>query len=211
MPTPTATAARSAGVRWDDHGVDRVRRRALLGTTGGVVWFTGLPGAGKSTIAGAVEHRLVLQGHLAYRLDGDNLRHGLNGDLGFSAQDRAESVRRTGHAAALLADAGAIVLVSLVSPFAADRDAARATVTACDLPFLEAWVRTPLAVCEDRDPKGLYAKARAGELTGMTGIDDPYEPPVDGELVLDGAGTLHEAVAAVIEVLRAHGVLASRV
>ena len=202
-PSPT----RSAGVRWDDQGLDRRSRRAFQGRGGAVVWLTGLPSAGKSTVAGAVEQHLMLLGHPAYRLDGDNLRHGLNGDLGFSPADRAESVRRTGHAAALLADAGLIVLVSLVSPFAADRDAARATVTEVELPFFEIWVRTPLAVCEDRDPKGLYARARAGELRGMTGIDDPYEPPAAPELVIDGTAPITQAMAEIVGELRAQGLL----
>lgn len=193
---------RSPDVRWDGAGVSRERRRELLGRRGAVVWLTGLSGAGKSTIAGAAEERLLEGGTAAYRLDGDNLRHGLNGDLGFSEADRSENVRRTAHAARLLADAGAVVLVSLVSPFAADRAAARALCAAWDVPFAEAWVATALATCEARDPKGLYARARRGELTGLTGVDAPYERPAAAELRLDGCRPLPELVAAVLTLVQ---------
>jgi bifunctional enzyme CysN/CysC len=151
---------------------------------GATVWFTGLSGSGKSTVATAVEAQLVAAGRPAYVLDGDNIRHGLNGDLGFSAADRAENVRRVGHVAALMADAGIVALVPLVSPYRDDRDRVRALHDAADLPFVEVFVDTPIELCEQRDPKGLYAKARAGELTGFTGIDDPYEAPEHPELVL---------------------------
>lgn len=149
-----------------------------------VVWFTGLSGSGKSTVAVEVEQRLVSTGRAAYLLDGDNLRHGLNRDLGFSAADRDENVRRVGEVATLFADAGLVALVPLVSPYRAARQAVRERVTTTGLTFLEVFVDTPLEVCEARDPKGLYAKARAGELRGMTGIDDPYEAPLEPELVL---------------------------
>ncbi len=139
-------------------------RWQLLEQTGAVVWMTGLPASGKSSIAHAVEESLLRAGRSAYVLDGDNLRHGLNGDLGFSDEDRAENVRRTAHVARLLADAGTVAIVSLVSPFAADREQARALVEAEGLPFHEVWVSTPVEECERRDPKGLYAKARAGDL-----------------------------------------------
>jgi bifunctional enzyme CysN/CysC len=148
------------------------------------VWLTGLSGSGKSTVAVAAERALVAAGRPAYVLDGDNLRHGLNADLGFSAVDRAENVRRVGHVASLLADAGVVALVPLVSPYRADRDLVRALHAEAEIPFVEVFVDTPLELCEQRDPKGLYRKARAGELTGFTGIDDPYEPPSAPELVL---------------------------
>lgn len=148
------------------------------------MWFTGLSGSGKSTVAAEVERSLVASGRAAYLLDGDNLRHGLNGDLGFSAADRAENVRRVGEVAALFADAGLVALVPVVSPYRVDRDLVRARVCDAGLDFLEVHVDTPLEICEARDPKGLYARARAGELAGMTGIDDPYEAPRRPDLVL---------------------------
>ena len=158
--------------------------RADRPSQGATVWFTGLSGSGKSTVAMACEAQLIAAGRPAYVLDGDNIRHGLNGDLGFSAEDRAENVRRVGHVACLMADAGLVALVPLVSPYRADRDAVRALHEAAGLPFVEVFVDTPIELCEQRDPKGLYAKARAGELKGFTGIDDPYEAPASAELVL---------------------------
>jgi bifunctional enzyme CysN/CysC len=177
-------------VVWHPGHVAREERAAATGVTGRVVWFTGLSGSGKSTVAVEVERALVASGRAAYLLDGDNLRHGLNVDLGFSAEDRDENVRRVGEVAALFADAGVVALVPLVSPHRAARDAVRRRVTDAGLEFAEVFVDTPLEECERRDPKGLYAKARAGELRGMTGIDDPYEAPAAPELVLtpaDGA------------------------
>jgi bifunctional enzyme CysN/CysC len=170
----------SENVRWHPGEVARDDRP----TRGATVWFTGLSGSGKSTVAVAAERAFVQAGRPAYVLDGDNLRHGLNADLGFSAADRAENVRRVGHVAALLADAGVIALVPLVSPYRADRDLVRALHAEAGLPFVEVFVDTPLELCEQRDPKGLYKKARAGELKGFTGIDDPYEAPPSPELVL---------------------------
>lgn len=151
---------------------------------GATVWLTGFSGSGKSTVAVAVEAALIAAGRPAYLLDGDNVRHGLNGDLGFSAEDRTENVRRVGHVASILADAGVVALVPVISPFRAGRDAVRAVHDAAGLPFFEVWVSTPIEVCEGRDPKGLYAKARRGELKGMTGIDDVYEEPLAADLVL---------------------------
>jgi bifunctional enzyme CysN/CysC len=173
-------------VTWDDGELTPERRADRLGWRGATVWLTGLPASGKSTIAGALEARLVEAGIPAYRLDGDNLRHGLNADLGFSPEDRDENVRRTAHAARLLADAGVVVLVSLVSPYAAAREAARAVHAEAGIEFFEIWVNTPLAECERRDPKGLYARARAGEIRGVTGVDDAYEPPSAPDLELAG-------------------------
>ena len=148
------------------------------------VWFTGLSASGKSTVAVEVERLLVAAGRPACLLDGDNLRHGLNSDLGFGAEDRAENVRRVGEVAKLFADAGVIALVSLISPYRADRERARAAHEAAGLSFVEVFVDTPIELCEARDPKGMYAKARAGEITGFTGVDDPYEPPSAPDLVL---------------------------
>jgi adenylyl-sulfate kinase len=188
-------APRSSNVVWQRGELDRTQRWTALGHGGATVWMTGLPASGKSTVAAGIEARALAEGRSAYVLDGDNLRHGLNGDLGFSASDRAENVRRTAEVSALLADAGVLVLVALVSPYRADRDAARAVHARLDLPFLEVHVATSLEECERRDPKGLYAKARAGELAHLTGVDDPYEPPLAPEVVVDGAEPLDEAVA----------------
>lgn len=165
---------------WHASAVDRADRWAAAGA-GATVWLTGLSGSGKSTIAVELERRLIAEGRPAYLLDGDNIRHGLNGDLGFSADDRDENVRRVAHVARLFADAGVVAVVPLISPYRAARQLARDLHEAADLPFLEIFVDTPLAVCEERDPKGLYARARAGEITGMTGIDDPYEAPENPE------------------------------
>ena len=165
---------------------------------GATVWLTGLSGSGKSTVSAACEELLIARGRPAYVLDGDNIRHGLNGDLGFSADDRAENVRRVGHVAALMADAGLVALVPLVSPYRADRDAVRALHRAAGLPFVEVFVDTPIELCEQRDPKGLYAKARAGELKGFTGIDDPYEAPEHPELVLTPGDGDPAAMAALV-------------
>jgi len=170
----------SDNLTWHPGHVAREDRPSL----GATIWLTGLSGSGKSTVAAACEARLVAFDRPAYVLDGDNVRHGLNGDLGFSAADRAENVRRVGHVARLMADAGIVVLVPLISPYRADRDQIRALHAEAGLPFHEVFVDTPIELCEQRDPKGLYAKARAGELTGFTGIDDPYEPPERAELVL---------------------------
>ena len=177
-------ARRSPNVVWHPSDLPRADRWSTLGVDGMTVWFTGLSGSGKSTVAAAVERALLELGRPAYLLDGDNLRHGLNGDLGFSADDRDENVRRASEVARLFADAGAVALVPLISPYRAGRDRARALHEAADLRFVEVFVDTPIEICEQRDPKGLYVKARAGEITGFTGIDDPYEAPESPELVL---------------------------
>lgn len=165
---------------------------------GATVWLTGLSGSGKSTVAVEIERRLVSDGRPAYLLDGDNVRHGLNGDLGFSAADRTENVRRVGHVARFFADAGVVAVVPLISPLRADRDAVRSLHQEAGLRFVEVYVDTPIELCEARDSKGLYAKARAGEITGFTGIDDPYEAPEAPALVLrpaDGEpGTMADRV-----------------
>ncbi len=176
MSTP-----RTENVVWHDSGVARAERWAATGAEGRTLWFTGLSGSGKSSVAVEVERQLIAAGTPAYLLDGDNLRFGLNGDLGFSAADRDENVRRVAHVARLFADAGVVAIVPLISPYRAARQLARDLHDAAGLRFAEVFVDTPLEVCEQRDPKGLYAKARAGEITGMTGIDDPYEAPLEPE------------------------------
>jgi bifunctional enzyme CysN/CysC len=183
---PAATAERSPDVVWHTGEIDRDERWTALGHRGAVIWMTGLPSSGKSTIASALEQRLVRSGRPAYVLDGDNLRHGINGNLGFSPEDRAENVRRAAHVAAVLADAGTVALVSLVSPYAADREAARRIAEDRGLEFVEVFVNTPLEECEARDPKGLYAKARSGEIKGFTGVDAPYEAPGRPDLEIAG-------------------------
>jgi bifunctional enzyme CysN/CysC len=203
---------RSPNVRWQGTRMTRSRRWDALGYGGATLWFTGLPGAGKSTVAAAVEERLIAAGRPALLLDGDNLRHGLNGDLGFDEEARRENVRRTAHVARLLAEAGTFALVSLVSPYAADRAAAAALHAADELDFLEIFVDAPLEACEERDPKGLYARARAGEVTELTGVSAPYEPPANPDLVLGTCNeTVEQEVAHVMELLGARGLIAVRV
>ena len=173
----------STNVTWHDGEIGRADRPFA----GATVWLTGLSGSGKSTVAVALERLLIDAGRPAYRLDGDNLRLGINADLGFTAEDRDENVRRAGEVARLMADAGVVAIVPLISPYRAGRDRARAVHEAAGVPFVEVFVDTPIELCEQRDPKGLYAKARAGEITGFTGIDDPYEAPEAPELVLTPA------------------------
>ena len=205
----------SGGVHWHEQSVLREDRERLNGHRGGVVWFTGLSGSGKSTIANLVDHKLhAMQVH-TFLLDGDNVRHGLNATasrlalqynhafgerfgLGFSEEDRQENIRRIGEVAALFAEAGLLVLTAFVSPYRRDRDAVRSRLEEGD--FVEVFVDAPLEICEQRDPKGLYRKARAGEIQGMTGIDDPYESPERPELVLSSGQDSAESLAD--EVLR---------
>jgi bifunctional enzyme CysN/CysC len=194
---------------WHEPIVPRADRWAVLGVRGATIWFTGLSGSGKSTVATEVERLLLERAQPTYLLDGDNLRHGLNFDLGFDEASRTENVRRVGEVARLFADAGVVALVPLVSPYRRGRDAARAMHAAAGLVFLEVFVDTPIEECERRDPKGLYKLARAGELKNFTGIDDPYEPPLGAELAVrpsDGdaltlAGLVLEAYDAAISSL----------
>jgi bifunctional enzyme CysN/CysC len=174
---------RSQNVHWQALDVNRAARAQLKGQKPCVIWFTGLSGAGKSTIANHLEQRLHASGYHTYLLDGDNVRHGLNKDLGFTEADRVENIRRVAEVARLMADAGLIVLVSLISPFRAERRMARELLDAGE--FLEIFVDTPLDVAESRDPKGLYRKARRGELKNFTGVDSPYEAPENADLRLD--------------------------
>ncbi|MEQ8850039.1 adenylyl-sulfate kinase [Botrimarina sp.] len=215
-------------VVWHQHSVTRADREKLAGHRGCVVWFTGLSGSGKSTVASAVEALLNASGVRTYLLDGDNVRHGLNATpqtlaalhgeaygarfgLGFAPEDRVENIRRIGEVAKLMADAGVVVLTAFVSPYRADRDAVRQALgggLAAGGDFAEVFVDTPLEVCESRDPKGLYKKARAGQIKHFTGIDDPYEPPASPELVLAGGEESIESLAKrVVEMLCEAGVV----
>jgi bifunctional enzyme CysN/CysC len=187
---------RSANVRSHDFVVDRAARERLSGHHGRVLWLTGLSGSGKSTIADAAERDLHAQGVRTFVLDGDNVRHGLNKDLGFTAEDRAENVRRVAEVARLMVESGTVVIVALVSPFRGDRRAARDLFDPGD--FVEVFVQTPVEVCAARDPKGLYAKAASGELPNLTGVGQDYEEPLTPDLVVAGDGDLQQAVAAVV-------------
>jgi adenylylsulfate kinase len=178
------TARKATNITWHEGDVTRQERQARLGQKGLTLWMTGLSASGKSTIAVALEKVLLARGKHAYRLDGDNIRFGLNRNLGFSAEDRAENIRRIGEVAKLFSDAGIITITSFISPYRRDRDEVRKLHEDAKLPFLEVFMDCPLDEAERRDPKGLYKKARAGEMKGFTGIDDPYEPPERPELVL---------------------------
>ena len=177
---------KATNITWHDHAVPRADREKLNGHKGLVIWFTGLSACGKSTIANELDYKLYAAGRRTYLLDGDNVRHGLNKNLGFSAEDRAENIRRIGEVAKLFTEAGSIAITAFISPYRKDRDAVRAILEPGR--FVEIFVDTPIEVCEKRDPKGLYAKARAGQIKGFTGIDDPYEAPEKAELVLDNSG-----------------------
>lgn len=206
------TEVRATNITWHEGHVNREDRQKLLKQKGATVWFTGLSGCGKSTIAFTVEHALVERGHLAYVLDGDNIRHGLNKNLGFSAADREENIRRIGEVTKLFADAGFISLTSFISPYRKDRDQARKIHAEAGLTFVEVFVDVPIEECENRDPKGLYKKARealaAGKGMGFTGVDDPYEAPVSPEIVIANAKvTPQEAAAQVISYLESRGLL----
>jgi adenylylsulfate kinase len=198
---------KSTNVHWHDGHVSREEREGRNGHRGAILWFTGLSGSGKSTLANAVDHRLHELGLGSYVLDGDNVRHGLNGDLGFSPEDRTENIRRIGEVAKLFADAGTFALTAFISPYRDDRDRIRNTTSRSD-DFVEIFVYCPLDVCEERDPKGLYKKARAGEIPEFTGISAPYEEPVAADLVVDtAANTLDECVDQVLRHLVERGYL----
>src|SRR5437764_4814669 len=206
------TTIKANNITWHEGHVTREERHRLLRQKGATLWFTGLSGSGKSTMAFTLEHALVQRGQLAYVLDGDNIRHGLNKNLGFSAADREENIRRIGEVAKLFADAGIITLTSFISPYRKDRDLVRALHAEAKLPFIEVHVNTPIATCEQRDPKGLYKKARAalasGKGMGFTGVDDPYEEPLKPELSIDATGTSPQQAAVIlIEYLEKQGLI----
>ncbi|KAM7250772.1 hypothetical protein ACFE04_022655 [Oxalis oulophora] len=176
------TVGNSTNIFWQECPIGMEERQKLLNQKGCVVWVTGLSGSGKSTLACSLSRELYSRGKLSYTLDGDNLRHGLNKNLGFTAEDRTENIRRVGEVAKLFADSGLICIASLISPYKKDRDACRAMLP--DNSFIEVYMNMPLELCEERDAKGLYKMARAGKIKGFTGIDDPYEPPLNCEIEL---------------------------
>ncbi len=204
------TVNKATNITWHEGHVTREERQGLLKQKGCTLWFTGLSGSGKSTTAFTLEHALVQMGRLAYVLDGDNIRHGLNRNLGFSAADREENIRRIGEVAKLFADCGVITMTSFISPYRKDRDLVRELHAKAGLPFIEVHMATPIDTCEQRDPKGLYKKARAGELKGFTGVDDPYEGPANAEVTLDvTAITPQEATERLLGYLRQRGIIGS--
>jgi bifunctional enzyme CysN/CysC len=191
----------SSNVTWHAGEVSREQREAGFGGRGATLWLTGLSGSGKSTLAVAVEQRLISEGRNAYRLDGDNLRTGLNGDLGFSRESRNENCRRVAEVACLFADAGLVAVVALISPYAESRQRARAIHEAAGLPFVEIHMAVPADLCAMRDPKGLYARASEGSIDSFTGVDDPYEVPERPDLVIESGAALDRSVSAVLEAL----------
>ncbi len=199
---------KATNIKWHETHAGRDERERLLEQQGVTLWLTGLPGSGKSTVAYTVEHALVQRGHLAYVLDGDNVRHGLNRNLGFSPEDRNENIRRIGEVAKLFADASALTLTSFISPYRADRDLVREIHEKDNLPFVEIYIAAPLDVCEERDPKGLYKKARAGEIPEFTGVSAPYEEPLNPELVVNTAEcTPQEATVRILRYLEERDLL----
>jgi adenylylsulfate kinase len=197
---------KATNVTWHDHRVSRQDREKIKGQKSAVLWFTGLSACGKSTVANTVDHMLNELGRHTYLLDGDNIRMGLNKNLGFSAEDRAENIRRIGEVAKLFADAGVITLTAFISPYKVDRDNVRALMKPGE--FIEVFVDASLETCEKRDPKGLYKKARAGEIKNFTGISDPYEAPEKPELVLDSnTKGIDELAGEVVAYLKSKGLL----
>jgi adenylylsulfate kinase len=193
-------------VKWQQHDVTATQRKALFGHNSAVIWFTGYSGSGKSTVANALEQALAEQGMHTYLLDGDNVRHGLCADLGFSAEDRTENLRRVGAVAGLMVDAGLLVLSAFISPYRNQRQLVKSFIPAGK--FFEVHIATPLAVCEQRDAKGLYKKARAGEISHFTGVSDPYETPDAADLVLDTSETsIDECVKQLLQLLTLKGII----
>jgi adenylylsulfate kinase len=198
----------ATNITWHEGDVTPEMRKENMGQQGASLWLTGLSASGKSTVAMALEKILLGRGRHAYCLDGDNIRHGMNKNLGFSAEDRAENIRRIGEVTKLFADAGMISINSFISPYKVDRDNARAIHAEANIPFFEIHVHCPLDEAEKRDPKGLYKKARAGEIKGFTGIDDPYEAPESPELVLNThEQTVEESAVALLKMLEDHGIV----
>lgn len=198
------TKIKATNVTWHEGHVSREEREQFLKQKGVLIWMTGLSGSGKSTFAYTLEHALMQRGHLCYVLDGDNIRQGLNKNLGFSAEDREENIRRIGEVAKLFVDTGLITVTAFISPYRKDRDNNRELLGEGN--FFEVFCDTPIEVCEERDPKGLYKKARAGEIKGFTGVDDPYEAPTKPELVLDASKVSpQDATVILIEALEKAG------
>lgn len=199
---------KATNITWHDGEITKIDRERLLNQKGIVIWFTGLSASGKSTLARAVEERLFEQGHLSVVLDGDNIRHGLNKNLGFSPEDREENIRRIGEVAKLFADTGLIAMTAFISPYRQDRDQARKLVK--EKEFIEVFVKVPLDVAEERDPKGLYKKARAGEIAEFTGISAPYEEPTKPELMIDTSKhNVNESADIVIEYLEKNNLISN--
>ncbi len=204
------TEQKATNVHWHEGDVNRSDRENLLGQKGATLWFTGLSGSGKSTVAVALEQALMSRGKLSYRLDGDNIRLGINKNLGFSAEDRTENIRRIGEISKLFVDTGIITLSSFVSPYRADRDLVRELHEQAGMDFIEVYVDVPLDVAESRDPKGLYKKARAGEIPNFTGISDPYEEPLNAEVVLNSHEmSLEEEIEILIKLLEERGLISA--
>ncbi|MBN2372411.1 adenylyl-sulfate kinase [bacterium] len=200
------TLQKATNITWHHGAIAKADRERLLNQRGVVIWFTGISGSGKSTLAHAVEEELFERGHLSFVLDGDNIRHGLNKNLGFSPEDREENIRRIGEVANLFAQAGLIAMTAFISPYRADRDNARSLLQKGD--FIEVFVKVPLGVAEERDPKGLYKKARAGEIKEFTGISAPYEEPLNPELVIDTSELdLAQSAAKVLNYLQDQGII----
>ena len=194
-------AMKNNDIKWQQHDIGAEQRAALFGHQSAVIWFTGLSGSGKSSVANALEQALAAQGKHTYLLDGDNVRHGLCADLGFSAEDRTENLRRVGAVAGLMVDAGLLVLSAFISPYRSQRELVKSLIPPGK--FIEVHIATPLEVCEQRDVKGLYKKARAGEISHFTGISDPYEAPEAADLVLDTSVTsLEDSVQQLLALLK---------
>ncbi|PKR77799.1 adenylyl-sulfate kinase [Halalkalibacillus sediminis] len=198
--------SKASNIVWHESNVTKEERQKMKGHSSAVIWFTGLSGAGKSTVSVDLEKELHKLGVHTYRLDGDNVRHGLNNNLGFSAEDRAENIRRVGEVSKLMADAGLVTLSAFISPYREDRDNVRKMMN--EQEFVEVYVKCDLGVCEDRDPKGLYKKARAGEIKGFTGIDDPYEEPNKPEITVEtDKHSVEECVKQIVDYLKQNGYL----
>lgn len=197
----------STNIVWHEGRVSRQVRHEIFAQHGATLWFTGLSGSGKSTLAFTLEHMLVKARYKSYVLDGDNIRHGLNNNLGFSDADREENIRRVGEVSKLFADAGMIVLSSFISPFKDDRELVRKIHHDSDLPFIEIFIDTPLAVCEERDPKHLYAKARRRDIPNFTGISSPYEAPKDAEIVIPVSNSPDQSAEQIFSYLKQHKII----